>query len=74
MEARLHLHYDICPKWLELSLRHLIDAQEQRDIVLTAWKAQDREAATAALDLDFQAGAKEFNTGSIQWWSDGAIV
>lgn len=65
MEARLHLHYDVCPMWLELSLRHLVTAEEQHNAVLTAWKANNREAAAAALDSEFQAGMPAAISGCI---------
>jgi hypothetical protein len=65
MEARLHLHYDVCPTWLELSLRHLVTAEEQHNAVLTAWKEHNRQAAAAALDSEFQAGMQAAISGCI---------
>jgi hypothetical protein len=26
----VHVHYDVCPTWLELASRHLSDAQERK--------------------------------------------
>lgn len=55
MQARLHLHYDVCPTWLELAFGHLMNAEEQHKLLLSVCKTDSREAA-AALDREFQAG------------------
>ena len=28
--CNLHVHFDVCPTWIELATRHLVDAQERK--------------------------------------------
>jgi hypothetical protein len=50
-----HGHFDICPVWLELAVRHLSDAQVARRARVAAWKETDESAQSGALEWEFEA-------------------
>src|SRR5450631_311523 len=47
-------HFDACPTWLELAVRHLSDAQVARDARITAWRDGDERSKTGALEWEFE--------------------
>jgi len=49
-----HAHFDACPTWLELAVRHLSDAQVARDARITAWRDGDERSKTGALEWEFE--------------------
>jgi hypothetical protein len=50
-----HAHFDACPIWLELAVRHLSDAQVGRDARIEAWRGADERSRTGALEWEFEA-------------------
>jgi hypothetical protein len=50
-----HAHFDACPAWLELAIRHLSDAQVARDARIATWKDADEHSKTGALEWEFEA-------------------
>jgi hypothetical protein len=50
-----HGHFDICPIWLELAIRHLSDAQVARRARVAAWKGTDEGSRSGALEWEFEA-------------------
>jgi hypothetical protein len=50
-----HVHFDACPTWLELAVRHLSDAQVARDARIDTWKDADEHSKTGALEWEFEA-------------------
>ena len=56
MDARLHLHYDVCPTWLELALRHLICAEDEHKTLLSTWSSGGQDEAARVLEAEFQSG------------------
>jgi hypothetical protein len=40
----VHVHYDVCPTWLDLAARHLSDARERKLLRVAAWNANDDKA------------------------------
>jgi hypothetical protein len=65
MSARLHLHYDVCPTWLELAVGHLISAEEHHNILLANLSVDSRKVAGEALDLEFRAAMQAGIAASI---------
>ena len=53
--ATSHAHFDACPVWLELAVRHLSDAQVARDARIEAWRGADESSKTGALEWEFEA-------------------
>jgi len=50
-----HAHFDACPIWLDLAVRHLSDAQVARDARIVAWRDGDERSKTGALEWEFEA-------------------
>ena len=48
-------HYDACPTWLELAVRHLSDAKVARDARIAAWRDPDERSRTGALQWEFES-------------------
>lgn len=51
----LHLHFDVCPTWVQLSLRHLQDAMQRRAARQAAWSGTDGKEQASALEHEFEA-------------------
>ena len=49
------VHFDVCPIWLELAIRHLSDAQVAQAARVEAWKGVDENAKAGALQWEFEA-------------------
>ncbi len=53
--GRLHGHFDVCPTWLELAIRHLSDAQVGQVARDAAWASADENAKAGAMEWEFEA-------------------
>src|SRR5260370_6853850 len=51
----IHGHFDVCPIWLELAVRHLSDAQVGQVSRDAAWSSSDENAKAGALEGGFEA-------------------
>lgn len=51
----LHLHFDVCPTWLDLALRHLSEARTCESERNLAWSAADAERKGPTLEREFEA-------------------
>ncbi len=49
-----HVHFDACPIWLQLAIRHLSDAQVAQVSRVAAWKGADEDSKAAALEWEFE--------------------
>lgn len=61
----IHVHYDVCPTWLELASRHLSDAEERRSARIQAWNADDQDARTASLEAEFESSMQAIMAAAI---------
>jgi hypothetical protein len=61
----LHVHFDVCPTWLELALRHLEDAKERQSARIAAWKAKDENSKVATLEREFEASMQAIMSSAI---------
>jgi hypothetical protein len=60
-----HVHFDVCPTWLEFAIRHLSDAQVAQVARITAWKGADENSKAAALEWEFEASMQSIMASSI---------
>jgi hypothetical protein len=60
-----HAHFDICPTWLELAIRHLSDAQVAQGARIESWKDADEHSKTGALEWEFAASIQAIMASSI---------
>jgi hypothetical protein len=61
----LHVRFDVCPTWIELSLRHLTDATEARINRQAAWAGTDDDAKAAALERGFEASMQAIMASAV---------
>jgi len=57
-DARLHLRFDVCPVWLEISLDHLQRAEREHQNLIVAWRDQKSDEAALAMESEFRAGVQ----------------
>jgi len=57
-----HSHFDVCPVWLELSIRHLSDAQVAQAARVETWRDSDESSKTGALEWEFEASIQAIST------------
>jgi hypothetical protein len=60
-----HVHFDVCPTWLELAIRHLSDAQVAQGARIETWKYADEHSKTGALEWEFGASLQAIMASSI---------
>ena len=60
-----HVHFDVCPTWLELAIRHLSDAQVARGARIETWEDADEHSRTGALDWEFGASIQAIMASGI---------
>lgn len=60
-----HVHFDVCPTWLELAIRHLSDAQVAQAARVEAWKGADENAKAGALQWEFEASMQAIVAASL---------
>lgn len=51
----LHVRFDVCPTWAELSLRHLEEAKVKRAAREVAWAGTDDTQKAATLEREFES-------------------
>ena len=61
----LHVHFDVCPTWLELALRHLEDAKEKQSARMVAWKTTDENSKAMTLEREFEASMQAIMSSAI---------
>jgi len=61
----LHVHFDVCPTWFELALRHLEDAKNRQSARVAAWKTSDEDSKAATLEREFEASMQSIMASAI---------
>jgi len=59
------VHFDFCPTWLELAIRHLSDAQVAQGARIETWKDADEYSKTGALEWEFGASIQAIMASGI---------
>jgi hypothetical protein len=59
------VHFDVCPTWLELAIRHLSDAQVAQGARIETCKDADEHSKTGALEWEFGASLQAIMACSI---------
>ena len=70
----LHVRFDVCPTWIELSLQHLAAAIEARAHRQTVWAGTDQDAKAAALEREFEASMQAIMASAIALDAFYAII
>jgi hypothetical protein len=69
-----HVHFDAWPTWLELAIRHLLDAQVAQRARIETWKDADEHSKTGALEREFEASIQAIMASGIAVDSFHALV
>lgn len=69
-----HVQFDVCPTWVELSLRHLNVAIEARANRQAAWASTDAVAKGETLEREFEASMQAMMAAAIALEAFYAIV
>jgi hypothetical protein len=61
----LHVHFDVCPTWLEIAARHAQEANERKTARVAAWNATDEDSKGATLEREFEASMQAIMAAAI---------
>jgi hypothetical protein len=61
----VHVHYDVCPTWLDLAARHLSDARERKLLRVAAWNSNDDKAKGDTLEKEFESSMQAIMAAAI---------
>lgn len=64
-EITFHVHFDVCPTWLEIAARHLNDAKLRHAERVTAWQHPDQDARATALEREFESSMQAVMAAAI---------
>jgi hypothetical protein len=70
----VHAHFDVCPTWLDLALRHLSDAQVAQAARVAAWNGADENLKAGALEWEFEASLQSIVAAAIAVEAFCAVV
>jgi hypothetical protein len=68
------VHFDACPTWLDLAIRHLSDAQAAQAARVAAWKGADENSKAGALEWEFEASMQSIMASSIAIDAFGSVI
>ncbi|MBU2445671.1 MAG: hypothetical protein KJ666_08875 [Bacteroidetes bacterium] len=63
-QAKVVVHYDVCPKWLEISLEHLLQSQKCKNDLVVAWN-ENNEKKIDLLEQEFGYSIQSIMAASI---------
>src|SRR5271165_3627112 len=72
--CNLHVHFDVCPTWLELASRHLADANEKKVARIAAWQSTDETAKAESLEREFEASMQAIMAAAIAMDAFYAVI
>jgi hypothetical protein len=61
----VHVHYDVCPTWLDLAARHLTDARERQLLRVASWSSNDDKAKGETLEKEFESSMQAMMAAAI---------
>jgi len=61
----LHVRFDVCPTWTDLSLRHLREAKAKQAEREAAWAGTDEEQKAVTLEREFEASMQAIVAAAI---------
>ena len=61
----LHVHFDVCPTWLELALHHLATAKTREAERIAAWATADEGEKASSLEREFEASMQAIMAAAI---------
>jgi hypothetical protein len=70
----LHVRFDVCPTWVQISKRHLDTALAARDNRKQVWSGTDEDAKARALEAEFEASMQAIMATAISWDAAYAVL
>ena len=61
----LHVHFDVCPTWLDLAFTHLRTAHDCKQARVAAWSATDENAKASSLEREFESSMQAIMSAAI---------
>lgn len=61
----LHVRFDVCPTWVELSLRHLEEAKAKRADREAAWVGANENLKASTLEREFETSMQAIMSAAI---------
>lgn len=61
----VHVHFDVCPTWLEIAAGHAREAIERKAARVAAWKATDEDAKATTLEREFETSMQAVMAAAI---------
>jgi hypothetical protein len=61
----LHVHFDVCPTWVELALGHLKEAKDRGVERVAAWAAANEDAKASTLEREFESSMQAVMSSAI---------
>jgi hypothetical protein len=61
----IHVHFDVCPTWLDVALKHLRTAKRRRTERVSAWIGTDENAKARALEKEFESSMQAIMASAI---------
>lgn len=63
--VKVQVHYDVCPTWCELALKHLADAKDRAEERIQAWTGADENAKGITLEREFESSMQAIMAAAI---------
>lgn len=70
----IHVHFDVCPTWLELALQHLAAATARKVERVEAWSRGNEEQKASSLEREFEASMQAIMAAAIALDAFYAVV
>ncbi len=61
----IHVHFDVCPTWMELALQHLASAKVREAERVAAWTGTDEVSKASTLEREFEASMQAIMAAAI---------
>lgn len=61
----IHVHFDVCPTWIELALQHLTVAKGREAERKAAWAGADEDQKAASLEREFEASMQAIMASAV---------
>jgi len=61
----LHVHYDVCPTWLDLASCHLAAAEQSKVARVAAWQSDDQDVRAATLERECESSMQAIMAAGI---------
>ena len=65
--VKLNVHFDVCPTWIQIAIRHLDTALQARLKRKEAWEKSDENLKASTLEAEFESSMQAIMAAAIAW-------